>query len=462
MKNPLRSAEIRVYNELAKQLGPHFHVFYSSPWIGTTPDGEEIDGEADFVIAHAHKGMLIIEVKGGKIKREGDTGQWKSTDRNEVIHNIKNPVAQAKSAKYELVKKLKDRKEWEARYINLRHGVILTDSLKPSEDLGADMPLQLFTFAEDMDALDKYVERRFNSEEVTQHGKVEPLGLDGINALVQLLSKEIELKVDLSRALEQDRADIERLTEEQYLLLKEMEENLRMTISGAAGTGKTTLAAQKAIYMADEDKNVLLVCFNEPLAKHLQSKLKNYVKMTVSTFHTLCRETAERAGVPLPQYKNQQEYFNYQLPECLQNAIDRSQDFRFDAVIVDEGQDFMDHWFIPLEDLLKNPDESVFYVFYDNNQHLKSSGISHIRTIPSAKYRLSRNLRNTKHIFDLANHFYAGLPVQPAGPLGQEVRYIVWKKNSDPFVVLREQLGILINQAEFPSLRSCIPSPSPL
>lgn len=450
LKNPLRSAEIRVYKELAKQLDEHFHVFYSSPWIGTMPDGMEIDGEADFIIAHAQKGMLVIEVKGGRVAREEDTGQWKSKDRNGVVHNIKDPVDQARTGKHELMKKLKERKDWKTRFINLRHGVILTDSLKPSEDLGADMPLQLFAFAEDMDALDEYVERRFNSKEVAQHGKVKPLGPDGINALIQLLSKSIELKVDLERVLEQDRADIERLTEEQYVLLKDMEENLRMTISGAAGTGKTTLAAQKAIYMADENKDVLLVCFNEPLAKHLQSKLKDYKEITVSTFHTLCREFAVKAGIPLPHNKNMQEYFSYHLPECLQKAIDNSQDLRFDAVIVDEGQDFMDHWFIPIEDLLRNSKESVFYIFYDNNQQLNNSGISYIRTIPVAKHRLSRNLRNTRQIFDLANRFYSGLPVQPAGPKGQKIRFILLGKNPDPLTVLREQLGILINQEKIP------------
>ena len=359
-------------------------------------------------------------------------------------------MAQARSGKYEFIKKLKGRKDWKTRYINLRHGVILTDSLTPSEDLGADMPLQLFAFAEDMDVLDEYVERRCNSQEMDQNEKIEPLGTDGINALIQLLSKSIELKVDLGRVLEQDRADIERLTEEQYVLLKDMDENLRMTISGAAGTGKTTLAAQKAIYMADENKNVLLVCFNEPLAKHLQNKLKGYKEITVSTFHALCRETADRTGTPVPQKKNEQEYYNNQLPECLQDAIDKSQDFKFDAVIVDEGQDFMDHWFIPLEDLLRNSYESVFYVFYDNNQHLNSSGISHIRSMRAAKHRLSRNLRNTRHIFDLANRFYAGLPIQPAGPPGQKIRFVVWRKNSEAPAVLREQLGILINHEKIP------------
>ena len=77
LNNPLRTAERRVYNELSKQLDDHFHVFYSSPWIGTTPDGDEIDGEVDFTIAHSQKGMLVIEVKGGKVEREEDTGQWK-------------------------------------------------------------------------------------------------------------------------------------------------------------------------------------------------------------------------------------------------------------------------------------------------------------------------------------------------------------------------------------------------
>ena len=62
-QDPRRSAECRVYEALRRQLESDFHVYYSSPWLGIRPDGSEIDGEADFIVAHPNLGILVIEVK---------------------------------------------------------------------------------------------------------------------------------------------------------------------------------------------------------------------------------------------------------------------------------------------------------------------------------------------------------------------------------------------------------------
>ena len=43
---------------------------------------------------------------------------------------------------------------------------------------------------------------------------------------------------------------------------------------------------------------------------------------------------------------------------------------RFDAIIVDEGQDFADGWWVTLEELLVNPEDGILFVFYDDNQRI--------------------------------------------------------------------------------------------
>ncbi len=67
LDDPRRRAEVRVYNRLAEVLNDTFHVFYSSPWLGTDRLGNEKDGECDFLVAHPDHGILAIEVRG-----EGD------------------------------------------------------------------------------------------------------------------------------------------------------------------------------------------------------------------------------------------------------------------------------------------------------------------------------------------------------------------------------------------------------
>ena len=450
-QNPVRSAECSVYESLEKQLGDDFHVFYSSPWIGTTPDGTEIDGEADFTVAHADYGLLVIEVKGGRVRIEDDTRQWQSTNRHDITFRIKNPVEQARSGKHQLFKKLKNSKHWRSRYINIRHGVILCDSHRPARALGPDMPLKIFAFSEDIDRLDDWVLQRLHVDLIAENSSYNPLGKDGIEALVSLLSKGVELQVSLDRLFSQDKADIERLTEEQYFILNDLSENNRMAVAGAAGTGKTTLAVQKAIQVAGEGKQSLLVCFNELLAVFLAEKLKDIPYLTVSTFHRFCIKTAKVAGITLGHYRADVQYYNKTLPDLLFEALSMKNDIRFDAIIIDEGQDFLDNWYLVLECALKDIDSSIFYVFYDNNQQVQHQGWDFIANIPATRYRLSRNMRNTRHIFELGNRFYAGDPVKPAGPVGQPISLIPLPRNKDDFTLLKKQLGLLITKENIPA-----------
>jgi superfamily I DNA/RNA helicase len=41
---------------------------------------------------------------------------------------------------------------------------------------------------------------------------------------------------------------------------------------------------------------------------------------------------------------------------------------RFDAIVVDEGQDIRDNWWITLESLLNDPDDGVLFIFQDPHQ----------------------------------------------------------------------------------------------
>src|SRR5690606_11375720 len=137
--HPLRQAEVKVFDRLRAQLDASWTVFYSRPWLGLTPSGEERDGEADFIVAHPTAGVLTIEVKGGAISYDPATEIWRSTDRSQIPWKIKDPVGQARSAKYELLKKLAGRRDWPSdRHIRIRHGVVFPDAQSPPGNLGAD------------------------------------------------------------------------------------------------------------------------------------------------------------------------------------------------------------------------------------------------------------------------------------------------------------------------------------
>lgn len=457
-ENPLRGAEIRVYDALAKQLPAEFTVFYSSPWLGTAPDGREIDGEADFVVAHPELGLLVLEVKGGAISRDGATGQWRSRDAHGITHRIKNPVEQARQSKYQLLHKLKESGTWHPRFIRARHGVILPDCVEPAWDLGADMPRSIFAFEDDIGHLSDWVRHRLEGEEGNSEPPEQPLGFDGVSALERLLARSFILKTPLRNIFAQEDQRILLLTEEQYQILDGLEEHKRYAIAGAAGTGKTLLAVEKALRLSRTGQRTLLTCYNRPLAEHLRRACDGVNGPDVMSFHELCGRMANRAGVDLgtgmEMYTSSphdaREFYSAILPEALMRSMERLPEERYDAIVVDEGQDFLPEWWIPLELCLRDIEKGVLYVFYDDNQRVRDAAMGFPDSLPRAPFRLTRNLRNTRPIFEASIPFYRGSAVRSCGPQGRPVEWVECAGGLTAADALIRRLGVLTKSDEVP------------
>ena len=228
------------------RVGQFVRRFYSRPWLGLKPDGEEIDGECDFIVAHRELGMLTLEVKGGAVAYDPRTDRWTSRDRWRVTHNIKNPVQQARTAKHELLRKLNVSADWRRRRIRARHGVVLPHSSAPPGDLGADMPKRIFCFSEKFEeGFQQWILKRFG-DVPSNKGRTRKLGQDGLQALQKILARPFQLRTPLGMLLSQDDAALRVLTQQQFHILRAIEAVPRAAISGAAGTGKTVLAMEEA------------------------------------------------------------------------------------------------------------------------------------------------------------------------------------------------------------------------
>jgi DNA phosphorothioation-dependent restriction protein DptG len=115
-------AEQIVYRALAEQLSDKYLVVHSLEFIKQTSKFKSHgDREADFVIFSPIYGVLVVEVKGGGIEYDKSINQWYSIDRNGNKNKIKNPVRQAKEAKYEIQSHIK----LEAKNLLLAHAVLL-------------------------------------------------------------------------------------------------------------------------------------------------------------------------------------------------------------------------------------------------------------------------------------------------------------------------------------------------
>lgn len=438
LRNELRAAERKIYQRLANELDDSWTVFYSRPWLGLTPTGQEIDGECDFVVARADSGFLALEVKGGAVSRDPATDTWLSRDRWGIRHKIKNPVAQARSSKHQLLKKLKDCRAWKPRRIRARHGVILPDSLSPGSALGADMPLDLFCFLGEFEnTLEPWLKARLGMPS-PEDGE-EQLGRDGLTALEELLARPFTLRTPLGHLVAEDDAVLQALTPGQYRILACLEALPRAAVSGGAGTGKTILAMEKARRCAAAGMRTLLTCFNRPLAEHVTRTMGPGSGVDVMTFHALCRRKAQAAGLDVPDAVADPDALDERWPELLMQAAEARSDLRYDAIVVDEGQDFRPHWWPAVDSMLDSAGPALLYVFLDGNQRVYREAASLPEDVGLLPIRLTENLRNTKRIHDVAGRHYVGHPTQAIGPEGVSVD---WRQA--PAASLRQALDACV------------------
>ncbi|RMH03812.1 MAG: hypothetical protein D6704_12110 [Nitrospirae bacterium] len=422
LDDPRRRAEVRVYNQLAEVLDDSFHVFYSSPWLGTDRLGNEKDGECDFLVAHPSHGILAIEVKGGGISYDPQNCQWRSVDSFGFVHKIKDPVAQARSAKHQILRHLNQSPNWSRRFIHATHGVIFPNSSSPPGDLGADRPARLFCCARQFQyGLRDWIAERLKEGHRPENCK--PLGKDGIAALERLLAHPFTLHFRIGAALAEAEKEFCVLEPSQYQVLDIMADIPRTLVQGGAGTGKTLVAVEEATRSAKAGLRTLLTCYSRPLAVNLERELRGIENLTVVGFHALCGSLSRRVGVSIPNDINEADLYQSALPSALYKAMEIQPELKWDTIIVDEGQDFHVDWWIAIDACLK--ESGRLRVFMDSNQRIYGNAGNCVHDLCVVPIRLSRNLRNTKNIHKAALVHYSGPNIVADGPDGIEVSWVI-------------------------------------
>ena len=374
---PKRSAEICLYDELRQQLPDNWIVFYSVAWLGRTwENGNPQDGEADFIVAHPKHGVLLIEVKGGRISYSGARRQWISTDREGNDHDI-DPFNQVMRSKHALLHKLKSLPRWSREWITLGHAVAFPQSDVSRIPLPPEASADIIIDGNDLSRLAV----RIPAILAYWNGQAQQPFQSGtalIADLEKLLAPTITLPNPLSLEVKDEEREILRLTEEQFHLLDFLSRTRRAAMSGCAGSGKTTLAVEKAKRLAQEGFRTLLTCYNKSLALHLMEVIGKREHLTICTFDQLCYQMARDAKLPSPSSKgvtslnmtDRQLVSEDDFADVLINAVELRPDLTYDAIVVDEGQDFPNTWWLALEACLSARQNSIFYVFYDDNQRV--------------------------------------------------------------------------------------------
>lgn len=449
LKGTQSAAELKVFAALRDGLPDDYTVLHSVPiYRRGSKDGRLLDGEIDFLVIHPDKGLLVTEVKGGGIERVAETGEWFSVSFSGVRHEIKDPYAQAKTYCYAVLADLKNVPETRKFSYPAGHAVWFPDLELPGRNLGISRHLAALTLdSKDLESVESSMKRVFRSAVGSKPSRCP--GGDGTRALREYFSPSTRILPRLANVLKEHEQEIMEATQSQYKVLSLLQRQRRALICGPAGSGKTFLALEKArrIVESHTDKRILMVCYNIRLAKHLTKLTKDLDRVDVCYFHQICEEFCRKAGIDLvpPQVTGSfDQYYMSELPEGFMKALGVVED-RYDALIVDEGQDFDSTWWIPLSEILRNPDKDIYYIFYDDNQILYDRNRSF--PIEGPPFTLVENCRNTKPIHDEMIKFYQGDSVPVAiGPDGSAPEEIVLKSDQFEKPVVQKLITRLIAQ----------------
>lgn len=421
-------AEARFYEACRDRLPGDVVVIYSANWIYRDARGRLNEGEADFTILSPQGGALAVEVKGGGVSFDAATGSWHSVDKNGKQHAIKDPFRQASKERHALLDQITGHaswRQWAGTRLTLGHAVMLPDIVDPTPFLGPDRRRELIGVNGDIQNLAQWYDRvmRF-----WRQANDDALGVKGIRLIEDILCKSIEVRPALRAAMDDTEQQRIRLTANQAKIFRVIGGRRRAVVSGGAGTGKTVLAVEKAKALAQSGLSVLLLCYNRPLADFLAIGLKDEPLIQTQNYHQLCDQRIRQAhqkgndilkdAVEAYPGTSDQHRFDVQMPYALALSADVL-DERFDAVVVDEAQDFSDEYWLGVEMLLRDQENGFLYIFADQNQALYPRTAK--LPIEEEPFYLTNNCRNTAPIHEVGYCFYEGTPIDPPELFGQGV-----------------------------------------
>jgi hypothetical protein len=430
-------AEARFYEACRDQLPPEVLVIHSASWIYRDASGRVREGEADFTILMPLAGVIAVEVKGGGVSFDAASGRWYSVDREGARHEIKDPFKQASGERHALLDQLVGHaswRQWQGHRLTIGHAVMLPDLNDATPLRAPDRPREIIGVNADIRAVGQWLDRvaRF-----WKRPGDDVLGAQGVRLIEEILCKSIDVRPALRAAIDDAELQRLRLTSNQAKVLRTIGGRRRAVVSGGAGTGKTVLAVEKARQLARTPLSVLLLCYNRPLADAIGGGLKDEPRVTVLSFHQLCdrrvQEALRQTGRNLLDEardaypgNSDKHLFEVQMPYALALSNEVLGE-KYDAIVVDEAQDFSDEYWFAIEELMRDQDTGYLYVFIDENQALYPRHGN--LPVAGEHYYLTSNCRNTAPIHDVGYAFYSGEQIDAPDLPGPVVERVAEEKD---------------------------------
>ncbi|MCY6369423.1 3'-5' exonuclease [Clostridium ganghwense] len=365
----------------------------------------------DFIILAPDLGLIVLEVKDWQI------GSIISADTNKfelkTMGKCSNPLKQARDYMFNIVNELKKDKKlvdgtgkYKGRLkFTYGHGVIFTKITKKSFEASpfkGTIEDNFIIFQDELKQIENSCSKDILKEKLEAMFPMkfdfERLDDKYINRIRGNIFKEVKLASDSEGIFK-----VMNLEQENYA--KGLGYGHRV-IRGVAGSGKTVILTCRAKYLMEvhKDWNIMVLCYNKTLAAFLREAINGNNKDTnveIIHMHGWINKISKELGFSTALYDNQVTGNISKITDEMLEKLNK-----YDAILIDEGQDLEEEWLKFIVKNLRDPEHSHLLLASDGAQNLysrkytlKSVGIKAVgRTII-----MRENYRNTKEILDFAN-----------------------------------------------------------
>ena len=386
LRQPLTSGERRVLEWFLEILPSGWEIYIQPHLNGLRPD---------FVLLHPRCGIAVYEVKDWNLRAmdyfvksgSGSPKLMGRKDGKEFSLAAQDPVAKIDLYKEEIYN-------------------LYVPSLPNRSGFGAIVAGIIFTHAGTKEASELLKPLRDHRKRTEYERHYPIIGADLIGDLEKktlrhVLPSAIKLNDRMSERAAADlrhwlvepsfsseqRVPLQQImTPKQKALCTNQEGTKFRRLRGPAGSGKSLVLAGRAATVADDDKRVLLVTFNITLINYLMDLAVQYAQsgkvrrqITALNFHLWCHRVAAITGHEdeyLELWDSQdparvKQILEIDLPTRAKRwASFLDDDDRWDAVLLDEGQDFHPLWWDALRAALPRDGSGEGLIAADRQQNV--------------------------------------------------------------------------------------------
>lgn len=381
----------------------------------------------DFVILHPAHGLLILEVKDWKDStlvhlglRQAilEVGTRLTHDNNPVTH-ARNLVFQAANSLEEDLNLISSAGRYQGKLVfPYAYGAVLTNLSRETlveREMLSVLPDPHVICKDDMDESISSDEFEAKLLDMFMFPMKEPLTELQMNCIRGRLFPEIRMCKQKNLFDEEEEnsqnAIMTVMDYAQEQLARALADGHRV-VHGPAGSGKTVILLYRARYLAmNRNQKILVLCFSNPLAQQLNQIIfekEDADNITVKTFHQWCYQLLKDNHISIPD--SDEDQFHQNCVDLVIKAMGERDisPHQYDAILIDEGQDFKADWFKVAVQMVKPKTDSLFVLYDDAQAIFKKENFTFSSVGIKARGRttiLKYNYRNTREIIEVAKEF---------------------------------------------------------